>query len=119
MTIILLVCAIMFNASANILMKLGAKQMGTVGFGIDSFKLFITNPFIWTGLFSFGLALMFYTYVLTKMNLSIAYPLMTSLGFLIVVTFSIFYLHETVHWIQIVGMFVVIFGLYLVVQTSH
>lgn len=119
MTILLLICAIIFNASANILMKLGAKQIGTGSFGVDSFKSFVTSPFIWAGLGSFGLALMFYTYVLTKMNLSIAYPLMTSLGFLIVVAFSIFYLHEAVHWLQILGMVIVILGLYLVVYTSH
>lgn len=116
MTILLLVLAILFNASANILMKLGAQRMGAVSVGMEGLKAFVMNPMIWAGLVSFGLALMFYTYVLTKMNLSIAYPLMTSLGFLIVVTFSVFYLHESVHLPQLIGLCLVIGGLYLIAQ---
>lgn len=116
MTILLLVLAIIFNATANILMKLGAKQMGSVGVNLDSVKAFVTNPFIWAGLVSFGLALMFYTYVLTKMNLSVAYPLITSLGFLIVVSFSVFYLHESVNWMHMLGLVLVLAGLFLITQ---
>lgn len=116
MTILLLVLAIIFNASANILMKLGAKQMGSVSVGLDAVKAFVTSPYIWSGLVSFGLALMFYTYVLTKMNLSVAYPLMTSLGFLIVVSFSVFYLHETVNWMHLLGLVLVLAGLILITQ---
>lgn len=97
-------------------MKLGAQRIGTASLTITGLKAFITNPFIWGGLISFGLALLFYTYVLTKMNLSVAYPIMTALGFLIVVTFSAFYLHETIQLPQIIGLVLIVGGLYLIAQ---
>ena len=90
--------------------------MGGLSIGVAGLKAFITNPIIWAGLVSFGLALMFYTYVLTKMNLSVAYPLMTSLGFLIVVSFSVLYFHENVQIAQIIGLVLVLLGLYLIAR---
>lgn len=116
MHFILLGCAIVFNATANILMKLGAQRIGPLTSTGAAIQAFLINPFIWGGLASFGLALIFYTYVLTKMNLSVAYPLMTALGFLIVVTFSAFYLQESIHPPQILGLVLVIGGLYLIAQ---
>lgn len=116
MTILLLICAIILNATANILMKLGAQRMGGLSLNIEGLKNFLTNPIIWAGVTSFGLTLVLYTYVLSKMKLSVAYPLMTSLGFLIVVSFSVLYLKEAVHWPQVVGLLLVIGGLYLIAQ---
>ncbi len=106
--------AIVCNASANILMKLGAQRLGGITMNFSGLRAFFFNPFIWAGLISFGLALVFYTYVLTKMNLSIAYPLMTALGFLIVVTFSAVYLQENIQIPQIIGLVLVVSGLYLI-----
>ncbi|MBI4836382.1 MAG: EamA family transporter [Candidatus Abawacabacteria bacterium] len=116
MTYLFLALAIVFNATANILMKLGAQRMGGLTLNIEGLKRFLTNPVIWAGIISFGLTLLLYTYVLSKMKLSVAYPLMTSLGFLIVVSFSVFYLHESIHWLQMVGLVLVIGGLYLITQ---
>jgi len=46
---------------------------------------------------------MAYGYVLTKMNLSIAYPIMTSMGFMIVVLASWLFLGERITLIQTIG----------------
>ncbi len=53
-------------------------------------------------------------YVLNKINLSIAYPLMTSIGFIIVVSFSIFFLSEKVVPLQVLGLFLILTGVWLV-----
>ncbi len=119
MTWIFLILAVIGNSAANVLMKIGAKQMGGFSFTLEGFKGFFTTPLIWAGMICFGLTLLCYTYVLSKLNLSLAYPVITSLGFLLVTIFSVLYFQETIHWVQILGMFVVIFGLYLVVYSSH
>ncbi|MBP7057641.1 EamA family transporter [Candidatus Gracilibacteria bacterium] len=116
MTALILALAIVFNASANILMKLGAKQIGGLSFSVAGLKAFVLSPFIVVGVISFGLTLVLYTYVLSRMNLSVAYPLMTSVGFLIVAGFSALYLRETIHLPQIIGMVLVVGGLYLIAQ---
>ncbi len=115
MTWIFLFLAVLGNSAANILMKLGAKQMGGFSFTVDGLKTFFTTPLIWAGMISFALTLLCYTYVLSKLNLSLAYPIITSLGFLLVTIFSVVYFQESIHWVQIVGMFIVVGGLYLIV----
>ena len=115
MTWICLALAIIGNSTANILMKLGAKQIGGFSFSLDGIKAFLSSTIIWAGLICFGFALFFYTYVLSKLNLSVAYPLITSLGFVIVTFFSIFYFHEVITWVQIAGMVLVVLGLYMIV----
>lgn len=115
MTWIFLLVAIIGNATANILMKMAAQQMGGLSLSVSGIKTFLTTPLIWAGLICFGITLMLYTYVLSKINLNIAYPLMTSLGFLIVATFSVFYLQESLSWLQIMGMILVVGGLSMIV----
>jgi len=57
-----------------------------------------------------------YGYVLSKMNLSIAYPLMTSIGFLIVTLVSWVFLKETITLIQIGGFILILLGVWMVAK---
>lgn len=116
MTILLLVLAIIFNATANILMKLGAMKIKIFELSMTGIKEYVLNPYVVLGVLSFGVALVLYTYVLSKMNLSVAYPLMTATGFLLVTTFSAFYLKEALIMPQILGMILVVGGLWLIAR---
>jgi len=62
----------------------------------------------------FALNIVAYSYVLSKIQLSIAYPIMTSVGFLIVVGFSVFALKEQVSMVQIIGIVMIVAGVVLV-----
>ena len=112
----ILVVAIVFNASANILLKFGmqkTQQMSDVGLKgmlLNS----ITNVYVWLGLISFGVAFIFYSVVLTKMKLGIAYPIMTSAGFVIVTLFAVFLFDEKMNWLKIAGIAVIALGIWLV-----
>ncbi len=116
MTAFFLVLAIIFNATANILMKLGAVRIKTFALSVEGIKAYVFNPFVVTGVIAFGITLILYTYVLSKMNLSIAYPLMTATGFLIVTTFSTLYLKEVILMPQVIGMVLVVGGLWLIAK---
>lgn len=117
MTYILLITALTTNAFANILIKLGSKQFSE-GLGVV-FKdplLFFKNGYFFGGVLLFAVTLVLYSLVLSRMNLSVAYPIMTSLGFLIVVGFSVWALHEQLYWWQFVGIGLIIFGVILLSQ---
>jgi len=115
-TYFVLSLAIVLNAVANILMKVAMlKQEKTT----DAIKLVIqslTNPILFLGILSFALALVAYCYVLAKLNLSIAYPLMTTLGFIIVILASWLFLGETITKIQIIGFISIIAGVWMVAR---
>jgi multidrug transporter EmrE-like cation transporter len=112
----ILVVAIVFNAGANVLLKYGmqnAPDINTVGLKgmlINS----ITNISVWLGLFSFGVAFIFYSVVLTKMKLGVAYPIMTSAGFAIVTVAAVFLFDVRLSAMKLMGIAVIAVGIWLV-----
>ncbi len=118
MTYLMLGLGIVFNAGANILMKVAMTRIGTLedlGFG-SYVKGMLSSGWLWSGLASFALALVCYTYVLSRLNLSVAYPVFTSVGFAIVILVSALMLNETITWWQVVGFVLIIAGVWLVVS---
>jgi len=108
--------AIILNALANILMKVAMRKQDET---IEIAKMVtqsLSNPILFLGILSFVLALVAYCYVLSKLNLSIAYPIMTSLGFLIVILASWLFLEEVITKIQIVGFICIIAGVWMVAR---
>ncbi len=116
MVYLILAIAIILNACANILIKIGMNNIRE----FDSFNALhlilamFRSIHVLIGILSFAFALISYSYVLNKINLSIAYPLMTSLGFFIVVLFSIVFLNEKLFPLQIFGLCLIISGVWLV-----
>lgn len=113
--LIFLVLAILFNAGANIMMKSGVVS-GPVktGEGIISFIMsYLGNWQLMTGLVFFGIALIFYTKALEKYNLSIAYPVMTSCGLIIVTLWSVLIFGEKLSYLQFGGIFMIIGGIWM------
>jgi multidrug transporter EmrE-like cation transporter len=108
--------AIILNALANILMKVAMLKQEKTTDIIAMATQSITNPILFLGLISFALALVAYCFVLAKINLSIAYPLMTSLGFLIVILASWLFLGENITKIQIVGFVCITAGVWMVAR---
>ena len=108
-----LIIALLLNASANILMKVGETKMGSfksLSFSQITLKL-VTNYFLILGLIFFALNVIFYFLSLTKINLSAAYPIMTSGGFLIISLVSILYLRESLTSLQIIGIILIAIGI--------
>jgi len=111
--------ALTFNAAANICIKLGSKQMALDLQQLMSEPLMlIKNGYLVIGLCFFALALVLYSLVLSKMNLSIAYPIMTGVGFIFVVGFSVFVLREQLFWWQWLGIASILAGVILLSQGS-
>lgn len=112
---VFLILAILFNAGANIFMKSGVvADPVKIENGFVQFVLsYLTNWQLMTGLLFFGIALIFYTKALEKFNLSIAYPLMTSCGLIIVTLWSVFVFQEKLNMIQTGGIFMIIGGIWM------
>ena len=114
MSYVILFLAITFNAVANILMKVGMLKEKPVTGVAEFIKGMILNPVLMAGMICFALGLAAYCYVLTKLNLSVAYPIMTSVGYVIVIIASWLFLKETITAIQIAGFSLIIAGVWMV-----
>jgi len=113
----LLFLALTFNAVANICIKLGSKQM-TIDLQhlMTQPLMFLKNGYLVLGLCLFATALVFYSLVLSRMNLSMAYPIMTGAGFVLVVGFSVLVLREQLFWWQWLGIGSIFLGVVLLSQ---
>jgi multidrug transporter EmrE-like cation transporter len=66
----------------------------------------------------FALNVGFYVLALTRLNLSVAYPIMMAGGVVIIIAVSVLLLHETLTTRQAVGLFLLIAGIVLVAERS-
>ena len=110
-----LVVAIIFNSAANILIKTAVannKGRSIVALIRDrSFSL----PVL-AGISCFVLALASFSYVLSRTNLSIAYPVLTSGCFLVIALVSWLFFKESITPPQILGFTLLIAGIWLVAR---
>lgn len=112
---IALTIALVANAFANILIKTGMRDGLPAGAGpAVLLKSILLNPLVLGGVALFGLNVVCYAYALSRIPLSSAYPIMTSLGFLIVIGASTLFLHETLGAIQIAGLVLILSGVAMV-----
>jgi small multidrug resistance pump len=114
-SLVFLILAIIFNAGANIMMKGGVSSDPVkISEGVWNFVMsYLSNWQLMTGLVFFGTALVFYTKALEKYNLSIAYPMMTSCGLIIVTLWSLFVFGEKLSYFQYGGIFMIIGGIWM------
>ena len=110
-----LIIALLFNATANILMKLASRRVPSMeGLSLVQKVLALaTNYHLVLGLVLFASNILFYVLALKRINLSIAYPIMSSGGFLLISVFSVYYLRETLTTMQIGGIVLIAAGIEL------
>ncbi len=108
--------ACVFNAVANTLMKAGMRNAPQSTEPMVMLKHYLTSWPVLVGIVLFGLNVLAYTQSLTKIPLSIAYPIMTSLGFLIILSASAYFFKETITWVQGVGYALIIAGVICVTR---
>lgn len=110
----LLILALIFNACANVLIKMGSVQFA--GIGDNFWRATLGNWAFMTGLVLFALNVVLYALALSRIPLSIGYPIMTAGGIIIVTLVSVLYLREAVNMYQLAGLLMLMGGLILVVQ---
>lgn len=112
---IALAFALCANAAANVMIKAGMRARDVdLADPMGALRMLVASPLVVGGVILFALNVVSYAYVLTRIPLSLAYPIMTSGGFLIVVTASAILLRETLTGPQLVGIALIIVGVVLV-----
>lgn len=113
-----LLAAVLLNAAANVWMKAGMRRVGDIEWNLKFVLKAATNGYLLAGVGCFGLALLAYSAALTKFQLSVAYPIMTSVGFVVVGAASYLWFKEDLGAMRIVGMLVILVGVYLVARDA-
>ncbi len=113
---IFLTVAFVFNGVANVLMKAGMKDAPEVSGLGELIKQYLTNVPVMVGIVLFAANVLAYTQALSKIPLSIAYPVMVSMSGLIVIGASLWLFKETITWMQVAGFVLIIAGVYCVAR---
>lgn len=117
--ILLILLTAVLNTAAQLLLKAGMSRIGEFGFAAHNFMpialKIISSPFILLGLLIYVTSVSLWLLVLSRVPVSIAYP-MTSLAYIFNVLGAYIIFGEHINLIQILGIFVIIFGVYLIAQ---
>jgi multidrug transporter EmrE-like cation transporter len=110
MIYLILILSLMANALANVFIKAGMKDYKG-GINISFISHMLKTPNVIIGLLFFALAFIGYSFVLSRLQLSIAYPIMTGAGFLVVSIFSLVLFNEPFNIFKVLGMVFIFVGI--------
>lgn len=124
--VVALIIALLLNASANLMIKFGmhAINVELAGAGVLSqgpmgvVKLLIRHWILLVGLGCFALNVVFYAFALQKLQISVAYPIMVTVGFAIIAVVAGWRLGESLSMIQWVGVGAILLGVTLVASDA-
>ena len=102
---LLLLAGTVCAAAGQVLFKIGAS-------GRDALSAFL-NVWVLTGMLAYGLGTLLWIYALSRVRLTVAYPF-TALTFVLVYLFGILILHEPTTAKALVGVALVLGGLFLI-----
>lgn len=113
----LILLGVFLNAGAQLLLKAGMTRIGHFEFSFAniipiSLKI-MGNPPIVAGLFAYVVSVAVWLLVLSRVQVSFAYP-MLSIGYIVNAVAAYYLFGEALSLLQIVGIFVIISGVYLV-----
>jgi multidrug transporter EmrE-like cation transporter len=117
--IALILVSISLNAAAQLLMRFGMLKVGEVEIGASLIKavpLMATNIFLWLSLGCYGISIVSWMVVLSKVEVSFAYAF-SSLGFILVTIMGYVFLKEHISFLRIGGIIIVCFGIILVARS--
>lgn len=107
--------SILLGSIAQYLLK---KGMANIDYNVNIkyiIKNLIENPSLWGGISCYGMSMIFWLYVLSKMELSKAYP-MVSLGYIFTLIIGYLLLNESINLYKIIGILLIISGVFFITR---
>ena len=116
----LVLTGVLLNAAAQLLLKAGVKDLGVIQLTPATIwsaglKLAL-EPHIVTGLFCYAVSVVVWILALSRVQVSIAYP-MLSLGYVVTAFIAWAFMGETVNAMRLSGIAVIILGVFLVARS--
>jgi multidrug transporter EmrE-like cation transporter len=114
--IILMILVVLLNVCGHVFLKVGMNQVGQVGARpfLEFALAAISNPFVLLGLAGYVSSVTGYVIVLSKTQLSVAYPILMSSGYALVVLVAFLWLKEPFSILKWFGLILIFAGVIFV-----
>lgn len=113
----LIFASVLLGALGQVSMKKGMSHLGSVSLKFSTFfaslTQMITTPFVLLGIFLYAVGTIFWLTLLSKWELSYAYP-MISISYILVLLFSWIFFQEKFGFVRIFGVLLICSGVILV-----
>jgi len=113
---------VMTNAAAQLMLKQGMMTLGPISFEganpIIRMLQIVFSPWVFAGLLTFVISMASHLYVLSKVELSFAYPFL-SLAYVAVAVFAYFVFREDINAWRIAGIAFICVGTVLIAQSGR
>lgn len=117
--IALILISVFLGAIGQVLVKYGASALELNFAGkylIPSIISILKNVPVMCGIISYGVSFLLWIKVLSKVELSYAYP-MVSIGYILIMFFSYFIFKENISLMRLLGVLFIIIGVVLVARS--
>lgn len=113
MIYLLLFLDIILTVSAQLVLRIGAKNLQS---GLSFALVFepLKNMFLLAGMALFGVSFFLYVFILSKLQLNIVYPVATGTILVLITVISHFFLKEILTTLQAIGIVAILIGVVLV-----
>lgn len=116
----LILFTVLTNAMAQLLLKKGMLTTGTFAFSVQEIAAtvprLITNPFLMLGMFTFVVSMASHLLVLSRVELSFAYPFL-SLAYVVAAVYSYYAFNEDLNVYRIAGIALICAGTALIARS--
>lgn len=118
MNFILIIISVLLNCAAQLLMRKGMLNLGEVGLAqlYTHFWAMLANIWLWLAMFCYGASILFWMIILSKEEVSYAYPLL-SMGYIVAALAGYMLFNESLTPMRICGILVICLGVALVTKS--
>ena len=111
--ILLILSSVILNAFAQLFIRQGMLKLGKISMTIDQLWHMIlqsiTNLYIWAGMMSYAISILLWMVVLSKVNVSLAYPVL-SIGYIVTTIIAYFAFGEPITVQKVMGIAIICLG---------
>lgn len=113
-----LFCAVLLNTTGQILLKYGANTLECTPFRFLRFcSGFIHNVYILAGLLCYGVSVILWVIGLTRIDVTVAYPLL-SIGYILITLAGYYLFQEPLSILRLAGIAIIMVGVIMVAHSA-
>jgi drug/metabolite transporter (DMT)-like permease len=116
--LLMILISVTLGVCGQLCFKYAMLRVGAVDFSHITTGLLAmaSSPFVWLGLCCYGLSTIIWLMILSRVQLSYAYPLLST-GYILIVILSYLIFKEPVTWLRFGGVLVIVAGVWMVTHS--